>query len=328
MSENKINRLSQLDILKVLAAFFVCVYHLHWVDSSILSTVFRYGYLGVNVFFCISGFITPLVLIRGKYDYSKIFSFIVSRFFRLYPAFAFIAIVEIYLYYNGCSFMGYGSHPDKITWARTLANFTFTADFFKIDWYIAVFWTLAVEVQFYLFLLLIFPLFNKPQKWIAPLIIILITTGPILFGKGDTLFTYTPLFSCGLTVFLYHSKRINYPVMLALLTLCTFIESTHISSYAAYTAAATALAIVHLPQLESKVIKFLSNISYSFFLIHITIGGATLYKFHYLPETWHYQLPLVIFATILSAIVASLFHLYVENPLHRYSRKFRDTAKT
>jgi len=277
VSENKINRLSQLDILKVLAAFFVCVYHLHWVDSSILSTVFRYGYLGVNVFFCISGFITPLVLIRGKYDYSKIFSFIVSRFFRLYPAFAFIAIVEIYLYYNGCSFMGYGSHPDKITWARTLANFTF-------------------EVQFYLFLLLIFPLFNKPQKWIAPLIIILITTGPILFGKGDTLFTYTPLFSCGLTVFLYHT--------------------------------ATALAIVHLPQLESKVIKFLSNISYSFFLIHITIGGATLYKFHYLPETWHYQLPLVIFATILSAIVASLFHLYVENPLHRYSRKFRDTAKT
>jgi len=95
VSENKINRLSQLDILKVLAAFFVCVYHLHWVDSSILSTVFRYGYLGVNVFFCISGFITPLVLIRGKYDYSKIFSFIVSRFFRLYPAFAFIAIVEM-----------------------------------------------------------------------------------------------------------------------------------------------------------------------------------------------------------------------------------------
>ena len=324
----KKDHLAQLDILRVLAAFAVCAFHLNWHSNNIVNQVFNFGYLGVDVFFCLSGFLTPLVFGRGNYRYSKVKAFLVSRFFRLYPAFLAIALIEICLYYFGCSLLGYGSHPDRVTWARTMANFFLIADFVGEDWYIVLFWTLAVEVQFYLLMIVSFPLLASKNKWVAPLFIVCLAIGPLLVGKGNTILTYTALFGCGTSVFLYFTDRINYYLALGLIAFCTVIEMYTISYYAAFTAAFTAMAIIHLPQLESKAIKFLSKISYSFFLIHITIGGAVLYQLRDIPNSWFGELLVFIAATLMSGLVATGFFYLIENPFHKFARKLKSKITT
>jgi len=321
-------RLTSLDLLRSFAALAVCAFHLRWAEDSWLIELFSLGYLGVDIFFCISGFITPLALTWAKFTLSKTPNFLLGRFIRLYPAFAIIALFEIYLYYFGNSIMGYGAHPERITWERCLANFTLTADFFQVEWYIAVFWTLAVEAQFYLALLLCFPLLNSKKTYYAVGIILLWICLPLIVGKGPTLGTYTALFSMGMSAFLVYQKRIPHWLYWILLALATYSEMTSVSDYAAYTALGTALAITYLPPLSNKYIEQFSKLSYSFFLIHITFGGATMLMFRRFPITWHYQLPALLVATLVSTLVAFAYFRWIELPIHNYSRRLKKKNST
>ena len=102
MAGNK-KYLPNLDFFRVIAAYFVMLYHFRWDGDDMLTQLFSYGYLGVYVFFCISGFITPLSMQWSGYKLSSWKGFLVSRFFRLYPAFAVIAVIEICLLYTSPS---------------------------------------------------------------------------------------------------------------------------------------------------------------------------------------------------------------------------------
>ena len=317
------NRLNTLDLLRTFAALAVCAFHLRWSEISWITDLFGLGYLGVDVFFCISGFITPLALSWGKFKISKTPGFLLSRFIRLYPAFVIIALAEMALYYFGCPALGYGAHPDRITWERVLANLTLTADFFQIEWYVAVFWTLAIEAQFYLMILICYPLLNSKKLSFSLPVLIVWCALPLLVGKGPTLGTYSALFAMGMAAYLLYQKRISHWLYLCLLILATVIEAHAISERAAITALGTALAITYLPPFTGKVVEWFSKLSYSFFLIHITIGGAFMYNFKHLPPTWHYQLPTLIGATLVATLVAFAYYRFIELPIHNYSRKLK-----
>ena len=321
-------RFSNLDALRVLAAFGVCFYHLNWEDGSPLSQLFAFGYLGVNVFFCISGYITPLVLVWSKFSFPDTGKFLLSRFVRLYPAFVFIAIVEMILYYFGSPIMGYGAHPDKITLSRTLANFFLYADFVGEEWYVPVFWTLGVEAQFVFAILLAFPLLVHPRESVRILVVLVWALAPICVGRGPSILSYTALYGMGMVVFLKVHKGLPNWKFLILLGLGFGSHFYYVGDYAAYTALGTALAVAYLPQLSENwvnrlKIDYLGKLSYSFFLIHITFGGAVMVHFKFLPQTWLYQFPVVLLATGFSVLVSSMFHRWIEHPMHVYSRRLK-----
>ena len=181
--------LPNLDFFRVIAAYFVMLYHFSWEGDDAFSTVFSYGYLGVYVFFCISGFITPLSMQWSGYKMKSWKSFLVSRFFRLYPAFAVIALIEILLYARG-GFMGYGYKLDELTVRQLICNFMWTAEFYEERWIIPVFWTLAIEAQFIILMLIVYPLMklsNKIKKELPSMINELLRMLPVLIFIGATL---------------------------------------------------------------------------------------------------------------------------------------------
>src|SRR5262245_38837846 len=96
------DRLEGLDFMRGLASLAVCWFHLtrfHYStpDPRAFALVRRtgeYGWLGVEVFFVISGFVIPYSLYRARYRLRDFFSYLARRIVRLDPPYlAAIAVI-------------------------------------------------------------------------------------------------------------------------------------------------------------------------------------------------------------------------------------------
>ncbi len=137
-----------LNLLRFLAALSILGVHKlatliehHYLPQflQVLAPFMEHGYLGVNLFFMISGFVITLST-EGK-TFSQ---FISSRFIRLFPVF-WLCVVMTSLF---TIFLG----RESISLERFLANLTMTPQHYGAQDFIdGVYWTLAIELNFYAF---------------------------------------------------------------------------------------------------------------------------------------------------------------------------------
>ncbi len=184
-------RVFHLDIYRGLAIILVLLFHLN-------ISLFKYGFLGVDIFFVLSGFLMHRYFINN-FSKKKIIDFYVNRISRIYPLY-FVAttatVAAIYILpilpfdqYNVIRQNFYNSIliPNIGYWE--LESY-FGSMIFKP---LLNFWTLGVEMQFYLFFPLIFFLLKKKRKyfiWIS--IISLITFVLLNFLSPKTSFFMFP----------------------------------------------------------------------------------------------------------------------------------------
>ena len=82
----KYNQISEIQALRGISIILVFLFHLN-------QEIFSYGYLGVDIFFVISGFIITKIIYQNLIE--KKFSikvFFISRFLRLMPSLFFMVI--------------------------------------------------------------------------------------------------------------------------------------------------------------------------------------------------------------------------------------------
>lgn len=152
MSEAR--RLSFLDALRGLAALAVVIQH------SLEQTVrgftdwavhnFNLGTFGVVSFFIVSGFVIPYSLERSN-DARK---FWVSRFFRLFPAYWTSLALVLGLHFAG--WLPLPGDQAQHLLKFTLANMTMFQEAFKVPHAIPVYWTLSLEMAFYVLITILF----------------------------------------------------------------------------------------------------------------------------------------------------------------------------
>ena len=134
------NRYHSLDLLRLLAALAVVFYHYSvFIDVDTGRALFGFfdlGYLGVNFFFMLSGFVI-MASAQGR----GAFAFLVARGQRLYPAF--IACLGLTLLAIGWS------SGQVLPMQQILANATLLNDYIKIPNVDGVYWTLQAEIKFY-----------------------------------------------------------------------------------------------------------------------------------------------------------------------------------
>ena len=140
-----------LDALRALAVLMVVVYHLN------LPGIFNGGFLGVDLFFVISGFLITSLLLAEYQKTGRIalLPFFVRRFHRLFPPFAVLVVV--------CTWLTPYLAPDA--YDRLIADLPFT--FYVSNWWqiyaqqsyfeglhkpriFQHLWSLAIEEQYYL----------------------------------------------------------------------------------------------------------------------------------------------------------------------------------
>jgi len=112
----------------------------------------KYGYLGVEFFFMISGYV---IFFSAKNRSAS--QFAVSRAVRLYPAF-WVAIV-----FTSSFAIFWGGEKMAVYPSLILTNFTMVSPAFGIDFVDGVYWTLLYELQFY-FLILVLLIFGAQKK--------------------------------------------------------------------------------------------------------------------------------------------------------------------
>jgi len=142
------NRLQILDLVRVVAALSVVLYHylyrgwmsdgLSDVDFNQYDGFFKYGYLGVQLFFMISGF-----LVTMSSDGRSWQGFVIGRVARLYPAYWVCLLVTMLFIYSIDDGRFYVSGLDA------LANLTMISKLFGVVFVDGAYWTLIYELVFY-----------------------------------------------------------------------------------------------------------------------------------------------------------------------------------
>ncbi len=144
-SPDPAHRAWPLDILRIVAALMVLVQHWSIVglsdvfNSPSLTGIFSYGFLGVDVFFFISG----IVITRSALN-STARKFTVSRFARLAPAYIVVLLISIPV---GLYTKDMRYEPSSIFSSLTFSEFVTQPQ--DDDLLILDSWTLWVEIQFY-----------------------------------------------------------------------------------------------------------------------------------------------------------------------------------
>jgi len=326
----------QIQALRALAAILVLVYHAKWLDG---------GYIGVDIFYVISGFLITGILVRELDTKNSIslLSFYARRAKRLLPAsFLVIFVTGIAGYILLPASMRESFGRDLIAASTYVSNFLFALwenDYQNLNSTPSPFihfWSLAVEEQFYLFwpffILLLFRI-GRRRAVLYGVIVTLI--GSFLFSLYLTerapiwAFYILPtraweLAAGALLVFLPDLRRIR-PVI-ALSSFIVVLSATYIFDEATPFPGTAALAPV-----VATVLLLASRSNWPPFLDAIARfrGTQWLGAISYPLYLWHWPVlvipaiylgqELTVVQTVLllglTVVLAGLTHKYVEGPL-------------
>ena len=144
-------RNTEIDLLRFLAALTVLLYHYTYAfrqsDPAFpytyrFSSLTKYGYLAVDLFFIISGYVLAISA-RGK----TLPQFVQSRVFRLYPAYWVACILSFVLIRVSAGYIAAAPH---VSFVQLGYNLTMFQEFFGKAPVNPVFWSLTYELSFYL----------------------------------------------------------------------------------------------------------------------------------------------------------------------------------
>lgn len=320
MSENR-RHLNHIESLRAIAALSVSIFHFsaYYSWSSTTTTGFTFGAQGVEIFYLISGFIIPYSLYHSGYKIKNYFIYLAKRFIRLLPPyFATIILIQI-IGIVLCSFL-WGCSYD-INFRQIVINGLFLADLFEnYDWINPIFATLEVEVHFYLFIGLIFPMLLESKLTPSLVAASLLTLG-LLTRNHDTFLVNSPYFIGGLSCFFLLEKGWKFewilPLVMAFITLLVWFMWQDLIA-----ALIGVVLIIFLPA-SFKFLNFTGKISYSYYLVHGLSGGWFLYFSNQANFGTNYPILMILSAMLISWIVAFGMYYIIEKPSIRFSKKLK-----
>ena len=311
-----------IDILRGWVAILVCLYHLSegfLADQDVLRFLFSRGYLGVEIFFVISGFVIPYTMYLRKHQYSDTGTFLLKRLIRIEPPY-WASILLIFLVdYISKFFVHYEDKVIHVDYPNLLYHILHINDFLDEPWLKGIYWSLAVEVQYYLFAAMIFPLIFSESKWLRYAFLFAFCMGR--WTEWDhSVFYYGCHFVSGILFFQFKTGMITRKDFFIAMVICWGITFWCFDLYH-LSAVIFAILVIYFLNYKIRPFIFLGTISYSFYLIHIQVAWVLMdaCRRSYPATHPYYHMTL----SLLAAIVASvIFYYLVERPSHKLAKRF------
>lgn len=344
-------RLALVDALRGIAAFAVVLYHIPGPIREAahvpawLGAVLDNGFLGVNVFFVLSGFVISLSVANAERSFRYLGQFILRRSIRLDPPYWLAMIVEVALGVLGMRMFGAKDYPIP-SLLDIAAHVTYTQDLFRRAQISDVFWTLCFEIQFYVALVTALVLANnhrlralvKPQTVLAVAFVV-VTVASALIRNGwlpnpihGLALIRAQEFLMGCLCYLVVTERVSKPIGLTGLTVVLLLRILGGGVVDAMVTAAT-FAVCFISYTSPAIdafaragaLQFLGRISYSLYLFHASVvGRASTLAVARLAPTSSLTMGIALVMVIAASVLFSyLCYLAVERPALQFSRRIR-----
>ncbi len=326
-------RLSELDAMRGIAVMIVVFFHCTMFQTAY---TFKYGAMGVELFFMISGFVifmTTTNIQNGR-------EFIAKRFARLYP----IYWVCVTLTFIVQLLLGKNVHSGLLQY---LMNLTMIQRYFNVEDLDGQYWSLAVEIAFYILVFVLYKLKQLKNTELILAAIVLVEFGFMIarrIKEGPDAITYVapserylrllhflPLFLAGILFYKLYIEGPNLKRYL-LLALCFIAQvkeypNRHVDMFdlriGAYSCILGVFFILFILFVNNKarffvnpVTLFMGRISYALYLFHQYIIIAFLIPYFNV----ELRLPSFIscvFAIAIVVLVAAINTLFIDEPLRK-----------
>lgn len=205
-------RVNEIDLLRFFAALAVVFFHYAFrgyaadgmsvMPYPLLASTFKYGYLGVELFFMISGFVILMTAAGGSLR-----GFAISRIVRLYPAFwACCTITFLVIVF-------FGEPHFTASIGQYLVNMTMLSDFVGVPSIDGAYWSLFVEIRFYALVAIVLIIGRIHQAQMFLFVWLLASIALEIYPVGVLRYLliadYAAFFIAGATFFLIWSKGVT-----------------------------------------------------------------------------------------------------------------------
>lgn len=342
-------RFAGLDGIRALAVSAVVWHHTH--GPVALLPMSRNGFLGVDVFFVLSGFLISTLLLRERDETGRISlrRFYIRRSLRIFPLYYLVlALLSLY-------FVAAGSGSSQRAWylAELPYHATYTSNWVDIKSLMAITWSLSTEEQFYLVWP---PLLVLLRRCSIPLLLAVLGLSQVVnFGVVDSWLashglpysalpilqcTFAPIVLGALLAFVLHAQPLRrqlhqrLPRYMPIIAFALMIAAANIGGdirglpRLVFQLASTAFiaAVVLRPSdrivriLEWRPLAYLGTISYGVYLLHMIVVDVVRRLMAFVDL----HADSLVFVTCLIGTIAlsAASFRYFERPLLRIKNRF------
>ncbi|GGF15743.1 hypothetical protein GCM10011383_28790 [Hymenobacter cavernae] len=193
-------------------------------------------------------------------------------------------------------------------------------------WFNGVFWTLAIEFQYYIVLGILFNvMFTKSR--IAVFVGVNLLLGLIHYIPGlggENFFSFSSLFAMGGLTLLFQKKQIDTLKYFSTMAILFGLAWFGISLVAAVFGLFTSLTIAFIRG-EHSIFKFLGKISYSIYLTHFLVGSTIEFVLSrvFVPATELQNIIGIVVCVLMSCVGAYIYYSMVEKPFLQLARRLK-----
>lgn len=336
-------RIPLLDGYRFLAALAVCGFH-YWssvtvhlrnnleygqiFDFPTLDHIFRYGSLGVDLFFMISGFVIALSA-EGR----SFAAFASSRITRIVPTYWFaIAVTTSFLLFEGSAYR-------EVTLRQLFANLVLLQRPLGEPFIDGVYWTIVIEMRFYVLVafLIAFNLYRH-YAWLMLAWVLLCLVDYLGVGIGPFrqvfITSYGYYFAAGgAFYFIYRRRHLKLSIITLTLSLAIAMPktvNTFAASYGKEVMVPTALLLLGCYALMAAIttrrfddiswrwLPLAGALTYPLYLLHEDIGFILMRHIAVIGNGFVLTLVTLALVLLMSWVVHRYFERSVCPPLRRW----------
>ncbi len=358
-------RIKELDGLRGIAILMVISFHYlnnqlennHDKTSKIISKLTAYGWVGVDLFFVLSGFLIGSVLIANKNSPYFFKTFFIRRIVRIIPNYFLLLIVFVIIwslpYFDRNTFLAV--HEPVPVWSYFLMVHNFYIAHFQNfgNRALSVSWSIAIEEQFYLlFPFIVFFIRNKWLPYLLLFFVILAVVVRSLFTNWIPQYVLLPSRLDGLAIgfliaYAHLGNIINanrlkvvrllWALLVVVMCACAFLfwryNDIGVIKHTLFATAFAAVLIFALVYphtwygslLRNKILVWIGTISYSLYLFHYLILGLAYHisgKNGIKMQSFG-DAVITIIAFACSLAISYLIYRVLELPMVRFGKKYR-----
>ena len=310
-------RIPELDGLRGIAILLVISFHyinnqLTSTESSIgrlLGKATSFGWVGVDLFFVLSGFLIGAILLKERRSKNFFTTFYIRRFVRIVPnyylAVTLFVIIGAIPFFSGSIFLTGGNEIPWWSYYAMVHNIFMARVSTMGNLSMSVTWSIGVEEQFYI----VFPfiVYFIKEKWLPALLFTVIVAASIIRMQYHTWYpTYVLLpsrmdsIAFGILV-AYYNRHINLTafvrkyfiyfnlVLFLVVAVCAFLYwrfddlfAIKHSLFALFFSVCLLFALtlkdsLYARVLRNKMLVWIGTLSYSLYLFHCLILGLMHY---------------------------------------------------